>query len=162
MLAFHLVQHGKEVRGFKWTDFDFKTKVMSFVRSKTHESIVIRFSENQAFCAYMEYLRVNKKELSPYLLCHPQPKKGWVPYKSLRSLWYDALQTARYKKTDFKFKEIRHLANTCLKDAGIIADKRKAMTGHVLAQTNEVYTHSTGSDTIDSSRALGRFKPEKF
>jgi hypothetical protein len=59
-------------------------------------------------------------------------------------------------------KKIRHLANTKLKDSGITADKRKAMTGHKTVQANEVYTHPTGSDTIDSSRALGRFCPEKF
>ena len=162
MLAFHLVQHSAEVRKLEWKNFNFDRKVATFVRGKTGEDIIINFSENEALCKFLEYIKTNRKELSPYLIYHREPKKGWMPYKSLRSLWYAALEDAGYKKTDFKFKEIRHLANTCMKDAGITADKRKRMTGHVLATTNEVYTHPTGMDTIDSSRALSRFKPKKF
>jgi hypothetical protein len=62
----------------------------------------------------------------------------------------------------FKFKEIRHLSNTLMKDADITVDKRKAMTGHKTNQANEIYTHPSGSDTIDASRALSSFRPDKF
>ena len=85
-----------------------------------------------------------------------------MPYNHFRSLWLDALDKAGYKVGDFKFKEIRHLANTLLKDANIIAEKRMAMTGHTTVEANEQYTHPTGSDTIDSGIALSKFTPDKF
>ncbi len=75
---------------------------------------------------------------------------------------YRALQEAGYQKGEYKFKEIRHLANTCMKNHNITADKRMAMTGHRSIASNEGYTHPTGSDTVDASRVLGMYLPEKF
>jgi len=162
MLAFHLVQHENEIKNLKWSDFDFHKKVVTFERFKTEEPIVINFSENHALISFLEHIKLNKKELSPYIICHTTPDKGWMPYKSFRSMWNKALVKVGYEKGQFKFKEIRHLANTCMKDAGITADKRKAMTGHVSITTNEIYTHPTGTDTIDASKALGLYLPDKF
>lgn len=165
ILAFHLVQHENEVKRLEWKDFDFEKSVVSFTRRKTDEPIVINYSENATLVAFLEYLRANRRELSPYMICHKSPK-GWVPYNHFRSLWKNALDKAGYLDKNgvpqFKFKEIRHLSNTLLKDANISADKRRAMTGHKTNQANEVYTHPSGADTIDSSRALSRFCPEKF
>lgn len=166
MLAFHLVQHENEVKSLQWKDFDLAKSVVSFTRRKTDEDIVIDYSSNPTLVAFMEHVRANRRELSPYIVCHKAPL-GWVPYSHFRSLWKNALDKAGYidKETgvpQYKFKEIRHLANTEMKDSGITADKRKAMTGHKTVQANEVYTHPSGSDTVDSSRALGRFRPDKF
>ncbi len=165
MLAFHLVQHENEVKSLKWTDFDMKKQRVSFLRQKTDKPIVIDYSENPTFMAFLEHLKINRRELSPWLICHASPK-GWVPYSHFRSMWGNALDKAGYLDENgvpqFKFKEIRHLANTLLKDANISADKRRAMTGHETNQANEIYTHPTGTDTVVCGRALSRFCPEKF
>lgn len=165
MLAFHLVQHENETKGLKWTDFDMKKQRVSFLRKKTKKPIVIDYSLNPTFITFLEYLKMYRRELSPWLICHRSPK-GWVPYIHFRSLWKNALDKAGYLDKNgvpqFKFKEIRHLANTLMKDANISADKRRAMTGHLTNQANEIYTHPTGSDTVDCGKALSRFCPEKF
>lgn len=161
MLAFHLVQHENEIKKLQWKDFDFQKKEVRFIRQKTNEDIVINFSQNHALNMFLDHIRSTRKELSPYVICYAS-KKGWQPYSSFKTLWHKALKNAGYEKGQFKFKEIRHLSNTCMKDAGITADKRKAMTGHSSIATNEIYTHKTATDTMDASRALGRYCPENF
>ncbi len=85
-----------------------------------------------------------------------------APYSHFRSMWDKTLEGAGFRKGDFVFKEIRYCANTALKSANIPADKRMMMTGHKSIQANEVYTHPSGADTIDSGRALSQFGPDKF
>ncbi|MGO9953035.1 MAG: hypothetical protein ACLPN1_12620 [Dissulfurispiraceae bacterium] len=62
----------------------------------------------------------------------------------------------------FKFKEIRHLSNTRMKDADISVDKRRAMTGHKTNQANEIYTHPSGSDTSMPLRRCPDSAPTHF
>ncbi len=161
MLAFHLCQHENEVKRLQWKDFDFSKQTVKFIRKKTGEEICINYSSNPALISFLEYLRTSRRELSTHIICRSS-KKGWITYQHFRSMWYKALEKAKYEKGAFKFKEIRHLANTLLKDADIPADKRKAMTGHKTIQANEVYTHPSGTDTIDSSRALSTYRPDTF
>ena len=85
-----------------------------------------------------------------------------MPYNHFRSMWLKALEEAGYESGTFKFKEIRHLANTLMKDANISVDKRRAMTGHKTIQANEVYTHVSGTDTIEAGQALSNYKPDSF
>ncbi|KJU83919.1 integrase family protein [Candidatus Magnetobacterium bavaricum] len=161
MLAFHLVQHENEIKRLQWKDFDFQNNTVKFQRQKTKEEIVINYSQNTTLTAYMKYLQSQRKELSQYVICH-QSKQGLIQYQSFRKMWTKVLKQAGFEKGQYLFKEIRHLANTCMKDAGIIADKRMAMTGHKSTSANEIYTHTTGTDTIEASKALGIYHPDKF
>lgn len=161
MLGFHFAQHEMEVKNFQLTNFNFEKKFVDFIRRKTGERIVINYSGNATLCAYLDYLRANRKELCPFLTCRPT-KQGWKPFSSFRSMWNRALKNAGYEEGAFKFKELRHLANTCMKDANIPADKRKSVTGHESIASNEIYTHKTGQDTIDAEKALGIFTPDRF
>lgn len=161
MFAFHLVQHENEVKKLQMKDINFAKKTISFTRQKTREEIVINYSENVTLLSYLEHLKSTRRELSPYLICH-KSRKGWVHYSHFRSMWTKALERAGYHPGEFKFKEIRHLSNTLMKDANISVDKRKAMTGHKTIQANEAYTHPTGTDTIEAGRALSVYRPEKF
>lgn len=145
----------------EWRNFDFGKNIVEFDRAKTGEPIVINYSKDETLVAYLEHLRSEKRELSPYLICHPT-NHGWVPYSHFRSMWAKALEGAGYKKGTYKYKEIRHLANTRLKDAWITADKRRAMMGHKSIAANEGYTRPTGLDTLDPGRALSEFGPDKF
>lgn len=111
--------------------------------------------------SFFDHIRANRRELSPYIICHAT-KFGWQPYSSFKSMWHKALKNAGFKDKAFQFKEMRHLANTCMKDAGIIVDKIMAMTGHTTIKANESYTHKSNTDTIDASKSLSFFKPEKF
>jgi len=161
MLAFHLVQHEKEIKNLKWSNFDFKNHIVTFKRFKTGVEITINFSSNSALISYLERLRQDKRELSPYIICHSD-RRGWKPYRSFRSMWHRALKKAGYKPGDFKFKEIRHLANTLLKDANIPVEKRMAMTGHRSIKANETYIHNTGKETVEASQALSMYAPKEF
>ena len=161
MFAFHLVQHENEIKNLQWRDFDLNNRIVKFRRSKTDKEIVINYSNNPVLMAFLNHLKSIKRELSPYIICHAG-HHGWQPYASFRSMWHRALKTAKYKKGEFKFKEIRHLANTLLKDANISVEKRMAMTGHQSIQSNEVYTHNTGLETVEASAALSRFGPKGF
>lgn len=158
LLAFHLVQHEHEVKSLQWSHFDFKKKTVSFNRQKTDEAIVIDYSGNPAFEAFLSSLK--RRDFNPYLISRPSAR-GWMPYSHFRSLWASALVKAGYEKGQFKFKEIRHLANTLLKQGNITADKRMAMTGHKTIQANEVYTHPTGTDTVEAGRVLSQYGPPK-
>ncbi|OPY72520.1 MAG: Phage integrase family protein [Syntrophorhabdus sp. PtaU1.Bin050] len=146
MLAFHLVQHENEIKHLKWNEFRLNTHVVEFIRQKTDEPIVINFSENPILTAYMEHVKGRRENLCPYII-HHQTEKGRKPYSSFRSMWNRALTKAGYNEGEFKFKEIRHLANTTMKDHSITADKRKGMTGHQSTAANEIYTHPTPTDT---------------
>jgi integrase len=165
MLGFHFAQHEHEVKRLEWKNFDFKRNVVEFVRRKTEETIVINYGPNTTIVDYLEHIRTERRELSPWLICHSSPT-GWVPYGHFRSMWKSALDKAGFLDQDgvpvFKFKEIRHLSNTLMKDGGVTADKRRAMTGHVSNQANEIYTHPTGADTLDASKALSAYRPKKF
>jgi hypothetical protein len=77
-------------------------------------------------------------------------------------MWSKALEDAGFKKGDFLFKEIRHLANTELKNANVVVEKRRAMTGHRSNEANEVYTHPSGDDTLEAGQALSEFGPDEF
>jgi integrase len=169
MLAFHLAQHENEIKNLQWKDFNFDNKTVSFTRRKTDETILIDYSENAALVAFLEHIRANRKELSPYIICHAS-KQGWKPYSSFKTMWHRALDKAKLYEVDsngkkhflYKFKELRHLANTCMKENGITADKRKAVTGHVSIAANEIYTHKTANDTRDAVSVLSKYKPDRF
>jgi integrase len=145
----------------QWKDFDLENHVASFNRRKTDEGIVINYSQNAELIAFLKRLIASRRDLSPYIISQAS-KKGWRPYSHFRSMWLKALDGAGYESGDFKFKEIRHLANTLMKDANITADKRMAMTGHKTIQANEVYTHSSSTDTIEAGKALSQFKPDRY
>ena len=161
MLAFHLVQHENEIKRLQWKHFDLEQHIVSFTRRKTDEDIVINYSANSALMTFLKKLKTSRKDLSPYLISQ-QSKKGWMPYNHFRSMWLKALEEAGYEIGTYKFKEIRHLANTLMKDANISVDKRRAMTGHKTIQANEVYTHVSGTDTIEAGQALSNYKPDSF
>jgi integrase len=161
MLGFHLVQHEMEVKRLEWSNFDLEARTVAFTRQKADADIPINFSEDTMLVRYMEHLKAHRKDLSPYLIYY-HTKVGFRSYASFRSMWERALVNAKYEKGSFQFKEIRHLANTTMKDEGITADKRKGMTGHKTAAANEIYTHPTAKDTLDASRALGDYGPSEF
>jgi integrase len=161
MLAFHLVQHENEIKNLQWKHFDLEKHVVTFTRRKTDEDIVINYSQNAVLVAFLKLLKASRRDLSPYLISR-HSKRGWVPYDHFRSMWLAALDKAGYKSGEFMFKEMRHLANTLMKDANITADKRMAMTGHKTILANEVYTHASGTDTIEAGKALSRYKPDEY
>jgi integrase len=161
VLAFHLVQHENEIKNLRWKDFDLEKHVVSFTRRKTDEGIVINYSQNTELIAFLKLLTASRRDLSPYIVSRAS-KRGWQPYNHFRSMWLKALDDAGYESGDFKFKEIRHLANTLMKHADITADKRMAMTGHKTIHANEIYTHASGTDTIEAGRALSQYKPDKY
>jgi hypothetical protein len=86
---------------------------------------------------FLEYLKSSRRQLSPSIICHSS-SEGLVTYSHFRSLWKSALKKAGYIDDagvpQFKFKGIRHLSNTLMKDADITVDKRKAMTEHILPE----------------------------
>ena len=161
MFTFNLVQHEYEIKNLKWNNINHDKKVISFIRHKTDVDIVIDYSENNTLSAYIDHLKAKRKDFSPYII-YRHTKEGYKPYASFASMWERALEKAGCEKIEYKFKEIRHLANTCMKEQGIIADKRISLTGHKSIVTNEIYTHPTGKDSRDGSKALGNYSPEKF
>lgn len=162
MLAFHFTQHENEIKKLKWTDFNLTEKKVKFIRQKTDEEIVINYSENLTLTAFLIYVQSSRRELSPYVICRPCHTKGWKPFDSFRYMWHRALKEAGYEKGQFKFKEIRHLSNTIMKEKNVTVEKRMAMTGHKHIATNEIYTHPTGNETIEAGRALSDFGPRAF
>jgi len=172
MLAWNLVQHDGEVCRMKYTHFDRHAQKVSFVRQKTNTAITIDYSENRPFSRFMDGLFEERDRqeaegehwnMSPFivyrLVNNPKPGCGpnllKKPYTTLNKPWREALERAGLKGR-YYFKEIRHLANTTLKDAGISADQRCKLTGHKSISTNERYTHETGTETIEAGRALGQ------
>lgn len=153
MLAFHLVQHEQEVKSLKWSDFDFQAQTVSFVRRKTKHRLAIDYGQNEALAPFIAMLRAERADLQPWVIHH-----NGKPYASFRTLWAKALVAAGFKVGDYQFKEIRHLANTLLKDGGLSAGKRMRMTGHASERTNEIYTHDSGQETIEAGRILGRVR----
>jgi integrase len=160
MLAWNFVQHENEVLNMQWAHFDEQNCIVRFPRQKTGKRITINYGENAAFRRFLESLKAEiaaTGESSPYLICRPinlnDGSTGWKSVPSLNDNWHRAMKIAGVK--GYKFKEIRHLANTLLKDSGIGADQRCKLTGHSSTKTNEVYTHESGTDTIEASRVLG-------
>ncbi len=161
MLGFHLSQHEKEVKGLRWSNINFEKREIKFIREKTGVEIVIHV--NEALYQFLCYLKSKRSSIADYLIFHyDYENKKFVPYKSFKSLWKKALIKAGLKPGDYKFKELRHLANTAMKDAGISTDKRMAVTGHTSVAANQIYTHKTVGDSIDAAKSLERFRPAKF
>jgi len=161
MLGFHLAQHENEVKGIKWSEIDFDKREIKLIRKKTDKEIVIHI--NETLYQFLCYLKSKRSSIADYLIYHyDYENKKFVPYKSFKSLWKKALIKAGLAPGDYKFKELRHLANTSMKDAGITVDKRMAVTGHTNIASNEVYTHKTVGDSIDAARSLEKFRPAKF
>ena len=160
MLAFHLVQHENEIKNLKWKDF--KDCKVVFKRQKTGEYVKINYRTNTTLIEFMQKIEKDRSEICSYIIYHRDLKGGFVSYRSFRFMWEKALIRAGYRPGDFLFKEIRHLANTLMKDAGIQVDKRKTMTGHITDEANYIYTHETDNDTLDASRALSPFRPAVF
>lgn len=150
MLAFHLVQHEGEIRRLKWTDIDADHNRISFQRQKTGAVISIDYTANTTLRLFLDELRAARKDLVPWLIHH-----NGRPYSTFSPMWRAAQERAGYEPGTFPFRAIRHLANTMLKDGGLGADKRRMMTGHMSAATNEIYTHATGGETIQAGRILG-------
>lgn len=159
MLAFHLVQHTAEVRALRWDQFDLPRGMVRFVRQKTNQEISIDYSQNTAFCAWLTQIRqktIENNEISEFIVCYQDAQGQWQPYQSLQDMWDKALIGSGHQAGAFRFKEIRHLANTLLKDAGIGADQRCALTGHKSNANNERYTHASAQDTVAAGAALGQ------
>jgi site-specific recombinase XerD len=154
MLAFHLVQHENEVKNMRWDNFSDAGSVR-FTRAKTTQPITIDFSSNKAFSRFIDSILLDKEAKSPYLVYRQSKTGKYEPYKTFSGMWTKALIASGLGKGVFMFKEIRHLANTFLKDNGVGADQRCKMTGHASISTNEHYTHETGQDTIEAGRVLG-------
>lgn len=161
MLGFNLAQHEKEVKNIKWSNIDFNKRIIEFVRAKTDEPLLIHI--NEPLYQFLCYLKSKRSSIADHLIYHyDNENKKFVPYKSFRRLWRNSLIKAGFKPGEYKFKELRHLANTCMKSKGITVDKRMAVTGHTDIASNEVYTHKIVEDSIDATRSLEVYRPAKF
>ncbi len=186
MLGFFLMQHENEVKNLMWNRPDKmqKGKIYNYIDRKTNTVFIersktdannkglfspISYSDNPVFCRYINNIFSERKNLCPYVINHSS-KNGPVPYSSFKSMWHRALKKAEktlqeelndndYKLPRFKFKELRHLANTCVKDSGIEASRRKAVTLHASTQSNENYTHPSQKDSRDVLKALSIYGP---
>jgi integrase len=177
MLAWHFTQHENEVKKLRWSNFDFERKITRSIRQKTDTPLEWHFGNNNTFCAYVEYLKANRKELSPYIICHAS-RKGWQPYASFKTMWHRALKKAglfdilymeigegKKKKKyhyHYMFKEIRHLSNTVQKRHGVAAEVRMAQAGHRTKAANEKYDHTHGELTAQFAAVLSLYGPTKF
>ena len=162
MFAFHLVQHEDDVKNLKWSNINVEKEEIKFVRGKTGVEIVIHI--NKKLLAFIAFIKMRRhQQLSPWIISRWDGKKKKLqPYASFRSMWYRALTAAKCKPGDFVFKEIRNLANTVMKNEGVDADHRKALTGHKSIATNEKYTHPTARDSHAGSEALKGYGPKRF
>lgn len=135
--------------------------IVEFVRAKTDEPLLIHI--NEPLYQFLCYLKSKRSSIADHLIYHyDNENKKFVPYKSFRRLWRNSLIKAGFKPGEYKFKELRHLANTCMKSKGITVDKRMAVTGHTDIASNEVYTHKIVEDSIDATRSLEVYRPAKF
>jgi integrase len=161
MLGFFLAQHEKEVKNIQWSNIDLDKRKVEFIRKKTGESLVIHI--NETLYQFLCYLKSQRSIVTKYVIYHYDFKNNkFVPYRSFISLWRKALMKAGFKHGEYKFKELRHLANTCMKGAGITVDKRMAVTGHTDIKSNEIYTHKVVEDSIAATNSLNVFRPAKF
>lgn len=160
-LGFYLVQHWEEVSHIAWDDFKQARYVVKFKRKKTGEPIEINYSKNRALIDWLEKTYPEREPGSKYIVCH-HTKDGWKPYSSIGKMWAKVLKKAGLPEKAYVFKELRHLANTTMKDKNISKDGRKAVTGHTTDAANDFYTHRTGVDTIEAEAALAEFRPDEW
>lgn len=157
MLAFHLGgQHEQEVKSLTWANVDTQNRVFKLKRRKTGEIMVIDYSDNETFAAYIEAQRAARTDLCPYLV-YRTTDTGFAPYQTFRREWEKALDRAGLPEHAYQFKEIRHLANTLMNAAGIPVYERMKMTGHKSIAVNERYTHDTGGETRRAGAVLSQF-----
>jgi integrase len=161
MFAFFLVQHEDEVKNLMWKNIHLDRREIKFVRGKTDVEIAIHI--NDRLLSFIKFIMRNRKQISPWVISRWDAKtKRLRPFSSFRSQWNRALKKASFEPGNYKFKEIRHLANTLMKNKGVVADKRRALTGHKSGQANEKYTHPAASDSVEGSEALSCFGPREF
>jgi len=188
MLGFFLGQHEMEVKKMEWKNFDTKNCTVTFSRKKTIRSrgkkiglekkkaspkdIAIDYSQNEVFRTFIEDIFLKHRTLSPVFISHLS-KKGMRPYNSFKSMWRRALKEAEklirintndpnYVIPNYKFKDLRHLANMVMEDRDVTQEKRMKVLGQKTKKANDSYRRESLEHSREALKALNGIGPKKY
>ena len=146
IVALNTGMRKSEILNLKWSDVDFKNRIIYVVQSKNNQAREIPMNQ----MTFRTLLKVRKNAKSPYVFC----KKNGSPYRDIREGFTNALKKAGIK--NFRFHDLRHTFASHLVMAGVDLKTVQELLGHKTFEMTLRYSHLSPDHKRRAIEVLGR------